>query len=171
VLLANYEAELYTTLQQIQALPPTTVLDNEVEAYIVALVKTIKVLRFLLRDKWETCSEPEQEVVYIRSDNEQRLIVTRRMLRRNVVGDILALKTIIIPYKLYVSSDVGEEVYQLDLPIDYVHIYVKAKHLSLPQPTTKLTKVLLKDGNVAWLTSNMLKKVQSMLNQETEENV
>jgi len=171
VLLADYEAQLYTTLQQIQALPQNTVLHDEVETYVANLTRTVKLLRLLATQKWQPATVEENHTdspnhckkeQCIRTDND-RVIVTRMMLQCNMVGDIITLDKIQKPYKFHMLKN-GTVAYEISL-FDTT-IFVKAKHLSLPQSLVKLTKVLLNDGNVAWLTPKTLEQIKSVLMNE-----
>jgi len=162
VLLAELQAKLQHTLATVQALPQDKAkLDIDVENMIKSLVHDIKVLKFLLKGKWEQADNKANYSLPL-VDYDGKLVVSKELINRNLVGDMLALH----PYGQRINRYVKDpemDCISVELQ-NYGVIWLKAKHLPFPpQQTEKLIKVELADGNTAWLTWETLKTVKQLI--------
>jgi len=162
-LINAYTAKLKQYLQAIQFVSTSDklVLDRSVESEVKRLVSTIRALTSLKKAGWKLTPEPEN------SDYEHRVwlpggkaAVEPRHIEWGIVGDLAELAEHIY----YIYQKAGKPIaYRLKLPS--CHIYVKPRFLPIPQYNIKMLQVQLKDGNVAWLTPETLRKIQQLLSQ------
>jgi len=125
------------------------------------VTSTIRALTSLKKAGWKLTPEPEN------SDYEHRVwlpggkaAVEPRHIEWGIVGDLAELAEHIY----YIYQKAGKPIaYRLKLPS--CHIYVKPRFLPIPQYNIKMLQVQLKDGNVAWLTPETLRKIQQLLSQ------
>lgn len=160
VLIADAEAELQQILKTVHfvASNRNLTLHEEIENRIKRLVQTIKILKKLKSDGWELSPCPTSHD-YVLISPFREATINLELIRHRVVGDVAEL--VALTGRGLYSYCMPEDVFLIDLPKGE-SIYIKAKHLPLPQPQN-LQKVTLADGNVAWLTPETLKAIKDLL--------
>jgi len=156
-------AELREYLKAVQfiATNKKLMLSSNVERHIKKLIVCIKALTKLQKNKWELIEEPTEEDSLALVTWRKQLLIEKSYIKLGIVGDLAEL----FPHvtRLYYRWEPYEPVaYRLTIPT-LPYLYVKPKCLPLPQQLRELKQVMLKDGNVAWISPQILKKIQNFL--------